>query len=84
MLFRSDRAHADGLLAAGMIGDADPYTATMNAIDAFPQARDIVISTYSATRSGWLRADLIERVRKASNRNVQHVVTRDGGDQAAA
>ena len=79
-----DRAHAEGLLAAGMVGDPDPYTATMNALDFFPHVRDIVISTYSATRSGWLRADLIERIRKASGRNVQHVVTRDGGDQAAA
>ena len=67
-----------------MIGDADPYTATMNAVHAFPQAREIVISTYSTTRSGWLRADLIERIRKATNRPVHHVVTRDGGDQAAA
>lgn len=79
-----DRAHAAGLLAAGMVGDADPYTATMNALDFFPNARDVVISTYSSTRSGWLRADLVERVRKASGRHVQHVVTRDGGDQAAA
>ena len=79
-----DRAKAEGLLAAGMIGDADPYTATMNAVHAFPQAREIVISTYSTTRSGWLRADLIERIRKATNRPVHHVVTRDGGDQAAA
>jgi hypothetical protein len=56
----------------------------MNALDFFPQARDVVVSTYSATRSGWLRADLIERIRKASGRNVQHLVTGDGGDQAAA
>ena len=56
----------------------------MNTLDFFPHTRDIVISTYSATRSGWLRADLIERIRKASGRTVQHIVTRDSGDQAAA
>ena len=79
-----DRAHAEGLLAAGMVGDPDPYTATMNALDFFPETSDVVISTYSATRSGWLRADLIERIRKASGRNVQHVVTREGADTSAA
>ncbi len=32
-----------------------------------------MISTLPETRSGWLRADLIERVRKASNKPVEHV-----------
>ena len=58
-----------------MIGDPDPYTATMNALQFF-RVDDIVISTLPATRSGWLRADLIERVRKASNKPVEHVSRR--------
>ena len=49
-----DRARAAGLLAAGMIGDPDPYTATMNALQFF-RIDDIVISTLPETRSGWLR-----------------------------
>jgi hypothetical protein len=67
-----DRLVADGLLAAGMIADPDPYTATMNALQLF-RVDDIVISTLPATRSGWLRADLIGRVRKASGKPVEHV-----------
>jgi hypothetical protein len=63
---------ADGLVTAGMIGDPDPYTATMNALQFF-RVDDIVISTLPATRSGWMRADLIERVRRASNKPVEHV-----------
>jgi hypothetical protein len=63
---------ADGLVTAGMIGDPDPYTATMNALQFF-RVDDIVISTLPATRSGWLRADLIERVRRATNMHVEHV-----------
>jgi hypothetical protein len=63
---------ADGLVTAGMIGDPDPYTATMNALQFF-RVDDIVISTLPATRSGWLRADLIERVRRATNMPVEHV-----------
>ena len=57
-----DRARAADLICAGMIGDPDPYTAVMNALQFF-RVDDIVISTLPATRSGWMRADLIERVR---------------------
>src|SRR3954470_12659146 len=67
-----DRLISEGLIAAGMIGDPDPYTATMNALQFF-RVDDIVISTLPATRSGWLRADLIERVRRATNTPVEHV-----------
>jgi hypothetical protein len=76
-----DVLRSNGLVAAGMIGDPDPYTATMNALQFF-RVDDIVISTLPATRSGWLRADLIERVRKASNKPVEHVEAQAG--QAAA
>ncbi|MGH2941390.1 MAG: hypothetical protein ACRDLN_01250 [Solirubrobacteraceae bacterium] len=68
-----DRMRREGLLVAGMIGDPDPYTATMNALQFYKVSR-IVISTLPVTRSGWMRADLISRVRKASNIEVEHVV----------
>jgi hypothetical protein len=71
-----DRLHEAGLFAAGTIGDPDPYTATMNALQYF-RVDDIVISTLAETKSGWLRADLIERVRRASGKPVEHVVHRD-------
>ena len=71
-----NRLRREGLLAAGTIGDPDPYTAIMNALQYF-RVDDIVISTFAATRSGWLRADLIERVRKASMKPVEHVVHRE-------
>jgi hypothetical protein len=67
-----DRLRNDGLLAAGMIADPDPYAATMNALQMF-RVDDVVISTLPATRSGWMRADLIERVRRASGKPVDHV-----------
>jgi GNAT superfamily N-acetyltransferase len=71
-----DRARAAGLICAGMIGDPDPYTATMNALQFF-RVDDIVISTLPTTRSGWMRADLIGRVRKASGKPVDHVEAPD-------
>jgi hypothetical protein len=77
-----DRARAAGLICAGMIGDPDPYNAVMNAVQFF-RVDDIVISTLPATRSGWLRADLIERVRRASNKPVEHVEAADAAEAVA-
>jgi hypothetical protein len=68
-----DRLHAAGLLGAGMIGDPDPYTAALNALELF-RVDDVVISTLPDERSGWLRANLIERVRHATSAQVEHVV----------
>jgi hypothetical protein len=68
-----DRMRREGLLVAGMIGDPDPYTATMNALQFYRVSR-IVISTLPVTRSGWMRSDLIERVSKATNIEVEHIV----------
>jgi hypothetical protein len=78
-----DRLHQAGLYGAGMIGDPDPYTAIMNALQYF-RVDDILISTFPETKSGWLRADLIERVRRTTNLPVEHVVQEDTSDTAAA
>ena len=70
------RLREAGLTGAGMVGDPDPYTAIMNALQYF-RVDDIVISTFAGTRSGWLRADLIDRVRAATGKEVEHVVHED-------
>jgi hypothetical protein len=72
-----DRGRSEGLLMAGMIGDPDPYTATLNALHFF-HIDEVVISTLAATRSGWLRANLIERIRKSTPLPVEHVVEGSG------
>jgi hypothetical protein len=77
-----DRMRAEGLLVAGMIGDPDPYTTTMNVLQFYKVSR-IIISTLPATRSGWMRADLISRVRKASNIEVEHIVAEPDRSEAA-
>jgi hypothetical protein len=77
-----DRLRVRGLYAAGMIGDPDPYTAVMNALQYF-RVDDIVISTFPETKSGWLRSDLIERVRRSANRPVEHIVHSDTASSAA-
>jgi hypothetical protein len=68
-----ERARHAGLVIAGMVGDPDPYTAVMNALQFF-RVDDIVISTLPETKSGWMRAHLVERVQKATNCPVEHVV----------
>jgi hypothetical protein len=62
-----------GLLSAGMIGDPDPYTATLNALALF-KVDDVVISTLPNERSGWMRSNLVGRVRNATRVPVEHVV----------
>jgi hypothetical protein len=71
-----DRLRVRGLFAAGMVGDPDPYTAITNALQYF-RVDDIVISTFPETKSGWLRSDLIERVRRSTGKPVEHVVHSD-------
>jgi hypothetical protein len=68
-----DHLNAAGLLSSGMIGDPDPYTAAMNALELF-RVDDVVISTLPGERSGWMRANLVERVRGATTLPVEHVV----------
>src|SRR5213595_1312975 len=48
--------------AAGEIMDPDPYAATMDAVNTYG-ADEIIISTHPNTRSGWMRRDLVDRVR---------------------
>ena len=68
-----DRLGEAGLLSSGMIGDPDPYTATMNGLELF-RVDTVVISTLPGERSGWLRSDLVGRVRGATSAKVEHVV----------
>jgi len=62
----------NGILASGMIGEPDPYDATMNALNAFTVDK-VVISTLPGEKSGWLRNDLISRVRGATRAEVEHI-----------
>jgi hypothetical protein len=65
-----------GIVAAGMIGDPDPYTAVMNAVQFF-LVSEIVISTLPETRSKWVADKLVERVQKAVPARVEHVTAGD-------
>ena len=62
-----------GIEADGEVMDPDPFSATMDAIDSYG-ADEVIISTHPDTRSGWLRRDLVDRVRDASGLPAEHVV----------
>jgi len=66
-----------GFDAVGQVAHSDPYTAIQNALQ-FYAPDDIVISTFPETRSGWLRGDLIGRVRATTGKPVEHVVSEEG------
>jgi hypothetical protein len=68
------RLRDNGVVASGMIGDPDPFDAVGNALDLFT-VDHVIISTLPKTKSGWLRADLVERVRNATAAKVDHVET---------
>lgn len=68
--------HGAGLEATGQVVHPDPFTAIQNALQ-FYAPDDIVVSTFPETRSGWLRADLIGRVRSSTGKPVEHVVSEE-------
>jgi hypothetical protein len=66
----------EGIVAAGLIGDPDPYDATMNAVQFF-HISDIVVSTLPSNRSRWVADKLVDRVQNATNKPVEHVESSD-------
>jgi hypothetical protein len=72
----------DGIVAAGMIGDPDPYTAIMNA-NTFFLISEIVISTLPEGSSRWMADKLVDRVRSATNKRVDHIESGSTAAEAA-
>jgi len=64
-----------GIPAHGEVFDDDPLTAVKDTL-AFEDVDEIVVSTHPETKSGWLRKNLVEEIRKAAGgRPVEHVVS---------
>jgi hypothetical protein len=76
-----EQLRAVGIEASGEVLDPDPFNATMDALRVFP-ADEVIVSTHPDPRSGWLRRDLIDRVRDASGLPVEHVVVDLDADRA--
>ena len=63
----------EGIDAHGQIAHPDPYTAAMEAVHD-ERIDEIIVSTFPQQRSGWLRRDLIERLKTETGLPVEHVV----------
>jgi hypothetical protein len=64
---------SDAIDAHGQIAHPDPYTATVHAVRD-ERVDEIIVSTFPQERSGWLRRDLVTRLREATKLPVEHVV----------
>lgn len=74
---------SEGIDAHGQIAHPDPYTAAMQAVHD-ERIDEIVVSTYPGERSGWLRRDLVGRLRSDSKLPVEHVVVEPSEIEALA
>ena len=64
---------SEGLDVHGQIAHPDPYAAVIQAIGD-ERVDELVVSTFPGERSGWLRRDLVERLRADTKLPVEHVV----------
>jgi hypothetical protein len=71
-----DTLRGDGIKASGFVVDADPVAAVRDALAQLePRPDEIIVSTHPRQRSGWLRRDVVERIRRAAGQiPVEHVV----------
>ena len=71
-----------GIEATGHVGDPDPVCAVVNALRDEP-VDEIIISTFPRATSGWLRRDVLGRIRKHTQVPIQHVVVEREEAEAA-
>jgi hypothetical protein len=64
----------EGIEAQGEVVHPDPYTAARQVVGD-ERIDEIIVSTFPGEKSGWLRRDLVERLRKDTGLPVAHVVS---------
>src|SRR5919109_18971 len=68
--------HGEGISAHGLVVEADPVTAVRDALGQLePPVDEIVVATHPQQKSGWLRRNVVDRIRSAAGDvPVEHVV----------
>jgi hypothetical protein len=69
---------SEGIDVHGQIAHPDPFVAATEAIED-ERTDEIIVSTFSSERSGWLRRDLVGRLREQTGLPVDHVVAEPVG-----
>jgi hypothetical protein len=74
--------HRGKIRAAGMVVETDPVAAVKDALAQLePPVTEVIVSTHPKERSGWLRRNVVERIRKAAGEiPVDHVVAAAAAD----
>jgi methylmalonyl-CoA mutase cobalamin-binding subunit len=67
---------AEGLDIHGQVAHPDPYSAAVQAVED-ERIDEIIVSTFAPEKSGWLRRDLVERLRKQTGLPVEHVTLQE-------
>ena len=67
---------SEAIDAHGQISHPDPYQAVMEAVED-ERIDEIIVSTFAPSKSPWLRRDLIQRLHKATDLPVEHVVLQE-------
>jgi hypothetical protein len=63
---------SDGLDVHGQISHPDPYAAVLQTLED-ERVDELIVSTFPGSRSGWLRRDLLGRLRAATKLPIDHV-----------
>lgn len=63
----------EGIDVHGQVAHPDPFSAAMEAVHD-ERVDEIVVSTFEPLSSGWVRKDVVERLRKETSLPVEHVV----------
>ena len=64
----------EGIEAHGQVVHPDPYTAARQVVHD-ERVDEIIVSTFPGEKSGWLRRDLVGRLRKDTGLPVEHVIS---------
>lgn len=72
-----------GIPAHGLVLEADPESAVKDAFGMLdPAPTDVIVSTHPLEKSGWLRKNVVDRIKKAAGDvPVEHVVVEEAEDE---
>jgi len=79
---------AEGVSASGHVVEADPVAAVRDALHQLePPVDEVIVSTHPRQKSGWLRRNVVDRIKRAAgDLPVEHIVVdlgKDRGEGAA-
>src|SRR3954454_4278223 len=76
------RLREAGVPAHGFVVDTGPVQAAKDALAQLePAVDEIIVSTHGPERSGWMRRDVVEEIKRASRLPVKHVTVESDPDQ---